>query len=138
MIATHEMGHAIAWQRVGFQIVSITVRGRGAGTTGYVQLDGQSNRTPDEARDNLIGLLAGREADHRWCEIAGQPPDPYGSSADLAAYRKYRKNDGKHQRWLIHLSDNELRAAARKVVTTHWSRIVPLAKQLAERGRIRL
>lgn len=138
MVAIHEMGHALTWHRAGFQIKTIRVRGRSNGTTGYVDLDNQPNRTPEEARDYLIGLLAGREAEHEWCRITGQSSDAYGSSTDLAIYRRYRKYDCANERWVAHLSDGEFRAAARKVINARWSQVVHLANQLAQHGRIRL
>jgi hypothetical protein len=137
LVAAHEMGHAVAWHTTGFQIVEIRVSGH-VFPNGYVRIADREHTTPELARDYIIGLLAGREAEHQWCDLTGQSPSDSGSSADLDVYRKYRKYDAQHDRFTTHLTDRQLRVAARKVVTAHWPRIERLAPQLAERGAIKL
>jgi hypothetical protein len=138
MVAVHEMGHAIAWDHGGLTIEAIRVTGRGHGTEGYVELEQRPLDLPTRLQNYLIGLLAGREADHKWCDITGETPDNYGSSTDMEVFRKFRKYDATETRWVTHLSDKELQAEARKIVTARWSQIVRLAETLAERGAIKL
>ncbi|MET0235690.1 MAG: hypothetical protein ABW224_13685 [Kibdelosporangium sp.] len=138
LVAVHEMGHAVVWHHAGFTVEDIRVIGHGQDTSGYVRLEQRPLRLPIQFQNCLVGLLAGREADRRWCDLTGQSPQESGSSADATVFRRMREDDNQSTRWVTDLSDREFVAMARRAVVTHWTQITRLASQLARRGVVTL
>lgn len=133
-VAAHELGHAFAWHVADCaNPTAIRVHGRGVGAHGYVNVAAHV-RTVDDARCYLAGLLAGREADMRWCEENDLAHRAQTCSTDLANFRQQRRNYDLCRQ----VSTAEARALARRIVRTHWRQIVRLTPRLARAGRISL
>jgi len=132
-VSAHELGHAIAWSAAGMPIVDIWVKGHGEQAHGYVRLDGRKLRDAAEARDYLVGMLAGRAASIRWCDEHGLTHHEHTCADDLASFRKSRQHP-----WVRDIPDREFHAAARLVVRQHWPRIIRRAPQLSCRGSIQI
>ena len=131
-VAAHELGHAYAWSSAGFIIVSITITGDGPHAYGYVELDGEENTTTEENRAYLVGLLAGRVAEEKWCKAAGLRVDlDYRSRVDMERYRKARREPA-----MRGISDRMFRSAAVKLVDKHWKKIQSGVPTLSTRGSI--
>lgn len=131
--AAHELGHALAWRSLGFEVRSTTVTGSGSSVSGETRLTNESKNlhNPQRCRDYLVGLLAGREADILWARHAGRPFRERHSSADLQVYRKIHRHE-----WVKDISDRELRCEATRLVKASWSQIVRLAPRLAQHGDV--
>ncbi|MCP2242728.1 hypothetical protein [Lentzea aerocolonigenes] len=128
-VAVHELGHLIAWQRAGLHINEIRVFGTGERAEGYVDLGRQRIRDTDQARAYLVGLLTGREAEVRWCELSGMRHHDYTSEPDMRSFRRLRRH-----KLARHLTDAELRHDARALVRAQWEQITRLAPRLARCG----
>lgn len=130
-VAAHELGHMVTWEHAGFRIQTIRVTGRGTSTQGLVHVDRGLLRDPGEVRAWLVGLLAGREAEQRWCDQTGSAFIEAGSGEDLAQFRKWRRHE-----WARRLTERELRIEARQCIRTRWRQIVRLTPRLAHAGRL--
>jgi hypothetical protein len=133
VVAAHELGHALTWAAAGMPIVKIWVDGYGEQAHGYVRLDRKKLKDAAEARDYLVGMLAGRAADIRWCDEHGLTHHEYTCADDLASFRKSRKHP-----WVRDIPDSEFYTAARIVVRQHWPQICRLAPRLSRHGSIQL
>lgn len=131
-IATHEAGHAIAWHVAGIPIKAIKLQTGWTGKVngGFVEPDLTGVTTTEQARDALIGFLAGCEAGRRWSDENNRPHNERHCAEDLAFLHKTLRNDPLSKG----LTERELRHAARKRVGTHWRKILTLADQLAAKG----
>lgn len=130
-VAHHELGHYTTWYALGFNIVEIRVQGHGEDTDGYVSLGRPRLATPERVRAYLVGLLAGRESDLRYCTQTGAKFREYHSSSDLRVFRRLHRH-----RWARDTTASELRAEACAAVRGNWDRIERLAVRLAERGTL--
>jgi hypothetical protein len=134
-VATHELGHLVAWERLpGARIVAVRVYGRGVNTEGHVEVDWPT-AAPELDHGYLVGLLAGREADRIFTNH--HPDFPYsdrGAAHDLNLLRRIRRNHTPSRQWTEH----RLRTDAARLVRAHWDRIQRLAPYLARRGHLNL
>lgn len=131
-VAAHELGHYLAWQAADLDIQRIYVAGTGVEAHGKVRIRRQKVRDPEQARAYLVGMLAGREADIRWCEHNDLEWHEHTSNGDMKAYRSlHRRID-----WVRDVTDREFRAEAHRFIVANWSKITRLAPKLAERGRL--
>jgi hypothetical protein len=131
-VAHHELGHYTAWEALGIGTTEIRIWGYGDNTEGLVTPATPGRlRNQQECHNFLIGLLAGREADLRYCRRAGIRFREARSKADLRAFRRIHKHE-----WARGTDAGEFRTLARDLVHEHWGDIVRLAPKLAERGRL--
>lgn len=135
LVATHELGHAVAWDVAGIRVLDIQVRGQGRSTEGVVEIDRANTifRNASDACGYLAGLLAGQVASLRWSEETGTPHPSRGCSHDLRLVRLQRKAG-----YAREVPVATARDEARRVVREQWVRIVRLAPRLAEAGYVRL
>lgn len=129
VVAAHELGHLIAWQRAGLHINEIRVLGTGEQAEGYVDLGRQRIRDADQARGYLVGLLAGREAGNRWCEQAGMRHHEHTCADDMRSFQRLRRHE-----LARHFTDTALRHDAWALVLAQWEQITRLAPRLARHG----
>ena len=131
----HELGHALTWRALGFEVRSTTVTGSGSNVSGETRLANESKNlhNPQRCRDYLVGLLAGREADILWAKHAGRPFRERHSSGDMQVYKKIRRHE-----WVKDIGDRELRREATRLVKANWSQIVGLTSRLAQHGKVQL
>jgi hypothetical protein len=131
-VSAHEAGHAVIWKAAGFTIVDLWVTGHGPRAHGYTELDGKKCATADEFAAYLVGLLAGREAEARWCDANRLRVDLDDHCAiDMKRFRKGRKERG-----VRHITDDQFKDRAAKLVIDNWRKIETLAPRLCERGRV--
>ncbi|MGH3097926.1 MAG: hypothetical protein ACRDMV_18240 [Streptosporangiales bacterium] len=138
--AAHELAHYLIFHEAGIRISEVRVSGRGDHASGYVAVD-QSKFDGPQARALLIGTLAGRQGDLRWCDEMGWTHHPeYTCATDMRLYRKdYREiRKARHDLQVKGITDGQLRVEARRQVRRHWSRIVRLTPKLARRGSLHL
>jgi hypothetical protein len=132
VVAAHELGHAITWRAAGFDIDEIWVKGRGAAAHGHVwivQTEDQIRTVADE-RAVQAGLLAGRVAQHRWCDHANTAID-ISCEIDEQYYRARRRSPLGRR-----VSRTAARNDARRLVRAHWRAIACLTPVLASAGRL--
>ena len=131
--AAHELGHALTWHVLGFQVDRICVKGRGDSARGQVTIDIPKNkpRTVELERGIHIGLLAGREAQLRWCDETGLPFDERGCADDMAQHRRRRSAELNRE-----LKTSALQAEARTLLRSHWRRLARLTPVLAAQGSL--
>lgn len=130
--AAHELGHAITWRAVGFDIDEIWVKGSGEAAHGHVwivQTDDQI-RTVDDERAVQAGLLAGRVAQYRWCDQTAIAID-FSCEADELHYRDRRRSPLGRR-----VSRTAVRDDARRLVRVHWRAIARLTPLLARTGHL--
>lgn len=134
MVAAHELGHAVVFLVTGLRIESIQVTGHGRRTEGFVDVaDNARLSSTADCRSYLLGMLAGREAGDRWCQVTGTGPFADGCAEDLRAFRyQYRRR----RPWGVTESRAELRNQTRQLVRQHWPIIARLAPRLARRGSL--
>lgn len=130
-VAAHELGHFLAWQQADMQITDVWVRGHGPDATGRVELSGRGCRDATQAHAYLVGLLAGRAADKRWCAQHDLEHDPAHSRGDLREFRHQRRHP-----WVRDLSDADLAADADHLVRAEWRHIERLTPALARQGHL--
>jgi hypothetical protein len=130
-VAAHELGHYIAWRKAGIRIKSIRVAGTGTSVAGNVHIGRQKLGSPKQAHAYLVGILAGPEADQRWCQHNGLTVHQHTWAADMDSFAECRKHE-----WTRRTPDIEFRAAARRLVAANWREVVRLAPQLAQRGHL--
>lgn len=130
--AAHELAHLLIFRQAGIECSQIRVYGHGGFARGRVSLvPGQKLNTAQQ-RGLLVGTLAGREADLRWCDEHGIRRHPERTCAqDRQLYHSDRR-----RMQFDSASHSALCAETRRLVNKHWSRIQHLAPLLAERGRI--
>lgn len=129
VVAAHELGHLVGYQLAGLTIHEVRVLGEGDAAEGYVRLDPRGARGAHQARAYMVGLLAGRVAGVRWCELHGVAHRDDACTTDRTLYRRFRTHP-----LVRDVPDAEFRAAAQQLVRTHWPRIARLAPRLARRG----
>ena len=134
MVAAHELGHAAVWSATGMRVELIEVTGHGLRTQGTVQLANNARlSSAADCRSYLVGMLAGREAEDRWCTVTGTRPVADGCADDRRAFGyMYRRR----RPWGVTETRAELRAQARQLVRQHWPTIARLAPRLARRGSL--
>ena len=132
VIAYHEAGHAVAHRVAGGKVSTVEISGDGSGGVTSTAEDGP---TADTLTDWLVMILAGSEAEARflvrhhghWRTAARRHARP-GSRSDMANFRRYATGSG--------ISESTARAAAERLVRTHWRRIEKVAALLVKKGRI--
>lgn len=131
-VAHHEIGHAVAYKLAGHKVRSVRINGSndGSGNTSYVP-----TTVPEtEVGPWLVTILAGGEAHahfltrHGYSLAAARRAVKVHCSGDLAAFRSDARGTG--------ISESTARADARRLVTSHWSRIQRAADKLARSGRL--
>lgn len=129
--AAHELGHYLIFTAAGIEVSEIRVIGRGSSAAGYVCVPPGQSLDEKQQRQLLVGGLAGRQADLRFCEQFGLPPQPaYTCASDMKIVRRDRRQM-QDSTWI-----STLRAEARRLVLKHWPHIVRRAPQLARRGTL--
>lgn len=129
-VAAHELGHAFAHKAAGIKVTKIAVSGVGDDARGQVRTQVIEDPTDAQVEGWLVGFLAGREADHLWCDSHGL--HLRGKSrfcTDMSLWQEHRRLAPK-------LTESRASARARRIVLDHWSEIVHLAPALAVNGRI--
>ena len=134
IVAAHELGHAVVWSVTGMRVESIEVTGRGLGTNGCVVLANRAHlSSAADCRSYLLGMLAGSEAENRWCGTTGTRPTVDGCAHDRREFGyMYRRR----RPWGVTESRAALRTQARQLVRAHWPAIARLAPRLALRGSL--
>lgn len=132
-VAAHELGHAIVWRAVGFDIDEIWVKGHGPAAHGHVWIVQNEDhiRTLTDEHGVQTGLLAGREAQIRWCAETGPADADTSADQDMTLYRRRRRT-----RLGRRVSRTAVRADARRLVRDHWHAITRLAPVLATTGHL--
>lgn len=132
MVAAHELGHAIVWRAVGFDIDEIWVKGRGPAAHGHVwlvQTDDEIRTVADEQAVQA-GLLAGRCAQARWGDETDLAID-ISCESDERIYRIRRRSPLGRR-----VSRTAVWNDARRLVRVHWRAIARLTPHLAHTGRL--
>ncbi|SDH65854.1 hypothetical protein SAMN05192558_113129 [Actinokineospora alba] len=131
-VAVHELGHWVVAKDASIRVLKVRLSGSGAGTNGLCRVRWPND--DDGALDHayLLFWLAGCEAQRLHSEKTGTKLDTSGWSADLAKFKKVRRQHAPSRKW----SESSLRADARRLVRAHWSEISRLAPRLAERGHL--
>lgn len=132
-VAAHELGHALVWRAGGFDIDEIWVKGHGPAAHGRVWIVQHENHIRTLADEHAIqaGLLAGREAQIRWCAENDVTDSDTSADEDMTLYRQRRRTRIGRQ-----VSRTAVRADARRLVGAHWPAIARLAPRLARDGRL--
>lgn len=130
--AAHELGHAVVWKAVGFDIDEIWVRGHGPAAYGDVCLIQTEDQIRTIGQEHAVqtGLLAGEVAQHRWCQQVDTAIE-FSCAADERHYRARRRS-----RLGRKVSRSTVNADARRLVNTHWDVIARLTPVLADSGRL--
>jgi hypothetical protein len=133
LIAAHELGHALTWHALGFTVDEIRVVGRGDSAHGWVWLKHtkDSLSTLEKERAYHAGLLAGREAELRWCDENRMKFVEYTCAGDMDNLRRRRRTTFGRQ-----VSHSAATSDARRLIRSKWGRIVRLAPLLAARGSL--
>lgn len=134
MVAAHELGHAVVWSATGMRVESIAVTGHGRDTEGRVRLADRAHLSnAADCRGYLLGMLAGREAEIRWCEATSTRPIADGCAEDRREFGyMYRRR----RQWGVTDTRAALRTQARHLVRAHWPTIARLTPRLAHRGSL--
>lgn len=135
--AHHELGHMFAFQAAQIPLSQIRVYQDGRG--GVKTADGEAwtnNKrrefaSTEEGRAYLAAILAGSEADRRWCDQNRLEYFESWSKSDMERFHALRRHP-----LTRHLSTSEIRADARRVVRANWARITRLAPKLARKRHI--
>lgn len=130
--AAHELGHVAGFRAAQIAIQEVRV-GRDAS---WVLVDHTEERAalrdPARARGYLIGILAGRSAQVRWCEERGRVPNDSSWGGDLTLVAKLRRRSLATKG----LTHGELSRAADALVRVRWPWIVRNVPKLARSGRL--
>lgn len=132
-IAAHELGHAIVWRAVGFDIDEIWIKGHGLATHGHVwivQTEEQIRTTADEHAVQT-GLLAGLEAQLRWCHAHSLPTATVRADTDMTLYHQRRRT-----RLGRDVDPAAVRDDTRRLLHQHWNTLTRLVPVLATAGRL--
>lgn len=134
MVAAHELGHAIVWSATGMRVEFIEVTGHGRATQGCVRLANRARlSSAADCRSYLVGMLAGHEAEIRWCAATDTRPIADGCAEDRREFAyMYRRR----RQWGVTDARAALRTQARHLVRAHWPTIARLAPRLAHRGSL--
>jgi hypothetical protein len=130
-VAAHELGHYLTWTQAGLPIKTIWVAGRGDEAAGNVEVPRMTARDDIQYRAYVVGVLAGRQADMRWCREHDLEVHEYRFRSDMKVYRRLRRD-----RRVRDVTDAELTAEARQIVNANWRRIIRLAPTLARHGHL--
>jgi hypothetical protein len=130
-VAAHELGHYLTWTQAGLPIKTIWIAGRGDEAAGNVEVPRMTARDDTQYRAYVVGILAGRQADMRWCRENDLEFHEYRFRSDMRSFRRFRKKP-----YIRDVSNAELQAEARQVVNVNWPRIVRLTPTLARRGHL--
>lgn len=135
VVAAHELGHAFAFREAGQTISEIRVLGHGANVEGYTELNNPVIIGVEQGFAFLVGILAGRAAGERWCEIHDYTrPGPAACRTDRRLYVKVCREHPE----LRPFTASQVRASARKLVRARWRQIERLGPRLALRGTVTL
>lgn len=130
-VAAHELGHYLVWTQAGIPIKTIWIAGRGDAAAGNVEVPRMNARNNTQYRAFVVGILAGREADKRWCREHDLEVDETRFRSDMKRFRRLRKDPS-----IRDVTAAELQAEARQLVNTNWRRINRLIPTLARRGHL--
>lgn len=130
-VAAHELGHYLTWTQAGLPIKTIWVAGRGDEAAGNVEVPRMTARDDTQYRAYVVGVLAGRQADMRWCREHDLEFHEYRFRSDMKVYRRLRRDHSVRD-----ITDAELTTEARQIVNANWRHIIRLAPTLARRGHL--
>jgi hypothetical protein len=130
--AAHEAGHYVVWRAGGVEIHQVYIREQATGTTGYTETELYRLESPEQARSCLLGLLAGRAAQVRWCEERGlvTPGDEHWAE-DMRRVQVMIRDPH-----AAGLSTTVLALESARLVRAHWADVVAVARRLDRRGRL--